>query len=66
MATPKRTSAVWEFFKELVIVSGGGKDGNAQKKVACKLCDLKLADGGGKSNLANHLKKHPEAIQALY
>ena len=58
MATPKRTSTVWEFFEEPVVVSG---DGKAQKKVACKLCDLKLADGGGTTNLANHLKKkHPE------
>ena len=61
MATPKHTSAVWEFFEEPVVVSGDGKDGKAQKKVACKLCDLKVADGGGTTNLANHLKKkHPE------
>ena len=60
MATPKHNSGVWEFFEEPVVVSGDGKDGKAQKKVACKLCDLKLADGGGTTNLANHLKKHPE------
>ena len=61
MATPKRTSAEWEFFEEPVVVSGDGKDRKAQKKVACKLCDLKLADGSGTTNVANHLKKkHPE------
>lgn len=44
-----------------VVVSGGGKDGKAQKNVACKLCDLKLTDGSETTNLANHLKKkHPE------
>ena len=53
----KRTSPVWEFF-ELMEVD---VDGKKTKKAICKLCDgLKLAYGGGTTNLLNHLEaKYP-------
>ena len=55
----KRTSAVWEFFQEPELVNGS-EDGKKVKKVRCKLCDVRLADGGGTTNLLNHLSsKHP-------
>jgi len=58
MASRKRTSRVWEFFEEPVVVSDGGKNA---KRVPCKLCDQQLADGGGTTNLLSHLQsKHPE------
>jgi hypothetical protein len=60
MVTPrKRVSAVWEFFDEPIVVEV--KDGKPVKKIPCKLCDQQLADGGGTTNLSNHLQsKHPE------
>ena len=58
MASRKRTSRVWEFFEEPVVVSDGGKNA---KRVPCKLCDQQLADGGGTTNLLSHLQsKHTE------
>ena len=58
MASRKRTSRVWEFFQEPVVVLVGEKD---VKRVPCKLCDQQLADGGGTKNLLSHLQaKHPE------
>ena len=53
MATRKHTSPVWDYFE----LTEGNVNG---KKVICKLCDgLKLAYGGGTSNLMNHLEaKH--------
>ena len=34
--------------------------------IPCKLCDLQLADGGGTSNLMNHLQaKHPQEYKRL-
>ena len=38
--------------------------GKAIKKVPCKLCEQVLADGGGTTNLLNHLQaKHPEEFK---
>ena len=54
----KRTSPVWEFFKEPIVRVENGK---SVKKIPCKLCDQLLSDGGGTTNLMNHLQaKHPE------
>ena len=39
-------------------------NGKSCKKIPCKLCDQLLADGGGTSNLLNHLQaKHPEEFK---
>ena len=69
MAAPvprKRTSAVWEYFEEPMIIAERGKDGKPVKKVPCKLCDQLLADGGGTTNLTSHLQaKHPEQYKRL-
>ena len=63
MAAKKRTSAVWQFFNEPVMVVEKGKE---VKKIPCKLCDKRLADGGGTSNLMNHLEaKHPVEHEQL-
>ena len=36
-------------------------NGKSVKKIPCKLCDQLLSDGGGTTNLMNHLQaKHPE------
>lgn len=60
MATPqKRVSPVWEFFNEPIVIEV--KDGKPVKKIPFKPCDQQLADGGGTTNLSNHLQsKHPE------
>ena len=60
MATPqKRMSPVWEFFNEPIVIEV--KDGKPVKKIPFKPCDQQLADGGGTTNLSNHLQsKHPE------
>ena len=66
MATRKRSSAVWEFFDEPVVATELRKDGKEIKKIRCKLCDLKLVDGGGTSNLSSHLQaKHPEQYRRI-
>ena len=66
MATRKRASAVWEYFEEPVVIAEREKDGKQVKKVLCKLCDQVLADGGGTTNLTNHLQaKHPEQYKQL-
>ena len=63
----KRKSHIWEFFEEPVIAGGQSNDGKPQKKAACKLCDVKLADGGGTTNLTNHLwKKHQEKYKHCF
>ena len=57
---------MWEYFEEPAIVSEVGSDGEQVKKIACKLCDQQLADGGGTTNLMNHLKaKHPEQYKRI-
>jgi hypothetical protein len=57
-AQRRRTSPVWEFFAAPIVVEVDGKE---IKKIPCLLCEAKLADGGGTSNLANHLQaKHIE------
>ena len=66
MATRKRSSAVWEFFDESVVATELRKDGKEIKKIRCRLCDLKLLDGGGTSNLSSHLQaKHPEQYRRI-
>lgn len=64
----KRNSAVWEFFDEPVVVAEHDEKGGKQvKNVPCKLCDQKHADGGGTTNLMNHLKlKHPEQYERAH
>ena len=60
MAAKNRKSPVWEFFKEPESVDKNGRS-KATKVVPCKLCDQVLADGGGTTNLLNHLQsRHPE------
>ena len=58
----KRKSTVWEFFDEPVVIGEHDEnDGKVVKKVPCKICGTNLADGGGTTNLMNHLKmKHSE------
>ena len=51
MASWKRSSHVWEFFSEPVVVSDKGND---IIRVPCKLCDQPLADGNRTLNLLNH------------
>ena len=67
MATSqKRTSAVWEYFEEPVVVVEGDQRGKQVKKISCKLCNQQLADGGGTTNLMSHLRtKHPEQYKRL-
>ena len=62
----RRISAVWEYFEEPIVVPETGKDGKQVKKVACKLCDQQLTDGGGTTNLMSHLRaKHPEQYKRI-
>ena len=42
----KRKSGVWEFFDEPIEEEGNEN----HRKIPCKLCNFKLADGGGTSN----------------
>ena len=49
-----QTSPVWEYFEKL-----------ENGKIMCKLCKKELADGGGTSNLQNHLRmKHVEELKS--
>ena len=66
-STRKRKSGVWEYFDEpKENEEAGGDDRNLKRKIPCKLCDLKLSDGGGTSNLKSHLQaKHPQEYQRL-
>ena len=62
----KRTSVVWEFLEEPDVYEESCTAGKVVKKIRCKLCDLKLSDGGGMSNLMSHLKlKHPEEHERI-
>ena len=62
----RRISAVWEYFEEPIVVPESGRDGKQVKKVACKLCDQQLTDGGGTTNLMSHLRaKHPEQYKRI-
>ena len=57
----QQKKAVWEFFDEALSCDINGK---ICKKIPCKLYDQLLADGGGTSNLLNHLQaKHPEEFK---
>ena len=61
----KRKSAVWEFFDEPIEEEDNEKT-SKNKKIPCKMCDVQLADGGGTSNLMNHLQaKHPQEYKRL-
>ena len=57
----KRSSPVWEFFEEPMVVEER-EDGVVVKKISCKLCDMNLADGGGTSNLHS---KHPSEYKCI-
>ena len=65
--TRKRKSAVWEYFDEPRDCEEGNSDETtSRRKIPCKLCDIKLADGGGTSNLKSHLEaKHPQEYRRL-
>ena len=68
MANPrKRKSAVWEYFDEPRDCEEENSDETtSRRKIPCKLCNIKLADGGGTSNLKSHLEaKHPQEYQQL-
>jgi len=56
---------VWEYFDEPMDCEEGNSDERTSKrKILCKLCNVKLADGGGTSNLKSHLEaKHPQEYQ---
>lgn len=66
MATQrKRKSGVWEFFDEPTECRAEEKS-SRNRKIPCKLCDIELSDGGGTSNLMNHLQaKHPQEYKRL-
>ena len=51
----RRKSPVWDYFT---------KNGD---KILCTLCSIQLANGGGTSNLINHLKsKHVEEARKCF
>ena len=61
----KRKSAVCEFFDEPIEEEVNEKTPK-NKKIPCKMCDAQLADGGGTSNLMNHLQaKHLQEYKRL-
>jgi len=50
--TRKRKSAVWEYFDEPRDCEEENSDETtSRRKIQCKLCNIKLADGGGTNNL---------------
>ena len=62
----KRKSAVWEYFDEPRDFEENSDDTTSRRKIPCKLCNIKLADGEGTSNLKSHLEaKHPQEHQRL-
>jgi len=65
--THRQKSGVWEYFNEPIdCEEGKGKEKALKKGVPCKLCDIKLSDRGGTSNLRSHLQaKHPLECQQL-
>ena len=67
MATSrKRTSAVWKYFEEPVVVLEGDQCGKQVKTISCKLCNQQLTDGGRTTNLMSHLQaKHPKQYKRL-
>lgn len=63
--THKRKSGVWEYFDEPVEDKSNEKS-SRNRRIPCKLCEFKLADGGGTSNLMNHLQaRHPQEYKRL-
>ena len=56
MATTRKCeSGIWECFDEPV-EEESNENTSRNRRIPCKLCDLQLADGGGTSNLMNHLQ----------
>ena len=63
--TRKCKNGVWEFFDKPVEEEGNEKT-SRNRRIPCKLCNLQLADGGGTSNLMNHLQaKHPQEYKRV-
>ena len=58
----KRKSGVWEYFDEPKDCEEGNSDEKTpRRKISCKLCDIKLTEGGGTSYLKSHFAtKHPQ------
>ena len=51
----KHKSAVWEFFDKPIEEEDNEK-ASKNKKIPCKMYYVQLTDGGGTSNLMNHLQ----------
>ena len=47
----KQKSGVWEYFDEPKDGDGNSDERTPRRKIPCKLCNIKLADGGVTSNL---------------